>query len=864
MNTEIPSTHSSAHAASGTDIAKLAVEVDAAVKRACDSIAPTWPLDRFIAVNPFWSRVDQPLTAVSSSLTALSGARLLMPRAWFRQEWQSGRLRAEHLRDAVEQSGSSATLAQLLALLESNQPKNAVRARVVDVVDSQRDLTHEMAWRDFVVHNTSQFCASYYDDGQSMLGPNREGGLYATWRRQITLDRSPSLLMGMRGFRKLAQTLPQSARETVLAALAAIQVPSAQCETYLQTLLLDLNGWASWCAYRGWMARLSGGEDGDIAELLAIRIAWEWLLLRAGGREFESRWRSAVGEWPKIDAAASADQQHDWLLQRAMEIAWQQAVCQQLPAGLGKSRPSEPAAVQAVFCIDVRSEVYRRALEAQSPNLQTLGFAGFFGIPIEYQPVGSASARPQLPGLLAPRLRVTDTGVAQDLAKRRKASLTTDASWNGFKWSPLSSFAFVDSLGVFFAEKLVRDSFGQGTSHHERSGLSSRDHASRKPRVTHQADGAVLTPDDRCKLAEGMLRAMSLTHDFARLVLLAGHGSETQNNPHAAGLDCGACCGQTGEVNARAAAALLNETSVRAGLRTRGIDVPATTHFVAGLHNTTTDEITLFDLDELPPSHELDLASLRQSLVAASAAARRERAPRLGLGALTDQQLAAAVSDRTRDWGQVRPEWGLADNAAFIVAPREHTRHLNLAGRSFLHEYRFEEDKDFAVLELIMTAPMVVTHWINLQYYASTVDNARYGSGNKVLHNVVGGHIGVFEGNGGDLRIGLPLQSLHDGERWVHTPLRLSVFIEAPQAAITAILQKHDKVRSLIDNEWLYLFQIEANQGLVRQYRQQRWVDVIHSAMKPRIPMTLREDLKRSPPRLTRTTCARETLSTRG
>ncbi len=63
-----------------------------------------------------------------------------------------------------------------------------------------------------------------------------------------------------------------------------------------------------------------------------------------------------------------------------------------------------------------------------------------------------------------------------------------------------------------------------------------------------------------------------------------------------------------------------------------------------------------------------------------------------------------------------------------------------------------------------MTAPMVVTNWINLQYHASTVDNRRYGSGNKVLHNVVGGRLGVFEGNGGDLRIGLPLQSLHDGQ----------------------------------------------------------------------------------------------------
>ena len=67
-----------------------------------------------------------------------------------------------------------------------------------------------------------------------------------------------------------------------------------------------------------------------------------------------------------------------------------------------------PPAVQAVFCIDVRSEVYRRALEARSPAVQTMGFAGFFAIFIAYRPLGSEMVRPQLPGLLAPGLCVTD------------------------------------------------------------------------------------------------------------------------------------------------------------------------------------------------------------------------------------------------------------------------------------------------------------------------------------------------------------------------------------------------------------------------------------------------------------------------
>jgi uncharacterized protein YbcC (UPF0753/DUF2309 family) len=110
-----------------------------------------------------------------------------------------------------------------------------------------------------------------------------------------------------------------------------------------------------------------------------------------------------------------------------------------------------------------------------------------------------------------------------------------------------------------------------------------------------------------------------------------------------------------------------------------------------------------------------------------------------------------------------------------------------------------------------------------MQYYASTVDNARYGSGNKVLHNVVGGRLGVFEGNGGDLRIGLPLQSLHDGQRWMHTPQRLSVFIEAPRAGIEAVIAKHELVRQLLHHRWLFLFRTDPETSAVEAYGAGQW-----------------------------------------
>ena len=796
-----------------------------AVVSAVDSIAPTWPLDRMIAVNPYWGRIQQPFEEASADLAKIAGSAMTMPLREYREAWRNGEITMQDLDLARVESRSAWSARQLIDALEKKHPTPLPLPLLSDSIDRNRDLQRQPAWCDTITHQVSQFCAAYFDRDQADWHPDQGSRLFSSWRDSLIKDHSVSLLMHTPKISARASELDNEAEQQIAASLAQLAIPEDEWPTYLQALLQRVSGWAAWCAYRRWQAHLGGGEDETLVDLLAIRLSWE-TLLDDGARGADSSWSSWRRDWQqRITGFDSSSHELHHIWQRAQEINYQRKLSQRLltaskSESATNARDSGSAAmlpaVQAVFCIDVRSEVFRRHLEAQSQNIKTLGFAGFFGLPISYTPLGTDATRPQLPGLLAPELDITDSSGDAVLDSRiismRKRKLRGMSGWRLFLSAPLSTFTVVETLGLGYLSDLVKRTIpgSTATGSDDHVALNRRQTRSVRPTLDKGAAGGI---DGQAKIAQQVLRGMGLDQPFARIVLLVGHGSQNRNNPQRAGLDCGACCGQTGEVNARALAGLLNSPAVRERLRESGIDIPATTHFIAGLHNTGTDEVRLFDQDQLPASHARDFERLKEQLIMAGACARRERAPALGLSPMVNQPqaLLRALRKNADDWAQTRPEWGLVNNAAFVIAPRNRTLGVDLQGRSFLHDYDHRRDEDGSLLEQIMTAPMIVTNWINMQYYASTVDNKRYGSGNKTLHNVVGGRIGVFEGNGGDLRIGLPWQSLNDGQRWLHTPLRLTVVIEAPRESIDKVIAEHEMVSKLVHNRWLYLMRLDGD-----------------------------------------------------
>ncbi len=614
---------------------------------------------------------------------------------------------------------------------------------------------------------------------------------------------------------------------------------------------------------------------------------------------------------PRWLEAFEASHRRD-VLDRLAEGACRIAAATQAP---DHDAPSRPLA-QVVFCIDVRSEVFRRHLEHRG-GYETLGLAGFFGVPLDYQPFTASYAVSHCPVLLKPKNRVREVprsyhgAVAERHKTAARLSEAAHALLHDLKENVVTPYVMVEALGWFFSvplfgktllpawyqavsrwvkrllipsvattltvekltreeaeemvaaeqqvriRELLRERFGlagaalspalldkirkkalgqaNGTNgevanalrlapeaeeafyrelreHHR---ISPRGISERLERITQTG----FTVTEQAYYVEAALRLMGLTSNFARVVLFCAHGSTSDNNPYESALDCGACGGNHGLSNARVIAAMANKPAVRELLQARGIAIPTDTHFFAAEHDTTADAVRIVDLEDVPATHRKDLQRLMEDLEEAGARTALERGRALdGPTAPLDPRAARRQAwRRSHDWAEVRPEWGLSRNSLMIIGRRALSQSVDLKGRAFLHSYDHRQDASGKLLETIMTAPLVVAQWINMEHYFSTVDNEVYGSGSKVYHNVVG-RIGVMTGVWSDLRIGLPAQTVLNGRLPYHEPMRLLAVIEAPRERITAIIDRHPLLKQLFNLGWVALVALDPRDGEFHQY----------------------------------------------
>jgi hypothetical protein len=772
----------------------MSIEISALrgrIENAAEAVGPLWPLRTFNSANPLSGFESLPFHEAVQRAGHLFRGRGYPAADVFRRAWERGDIDPEilrrHLRDAGHDLAPSAALDDL----------------------PRHDPTPDEPEDERLNRIMSKWLAAFFDHGQAAWPmPNRSDGFFASWRILAPFDRD------IPGIRQTSD-LPSTKLDAFIEALDG--VPEEEWETLFTHHLAALPGWVGLIR---WQSRGTAGEwekakPITLGGYLAVRLTVARLL----------------GE-PLLpeDAPANGDANPDaQTLPAVVLAAWEETYRHRLiddltepPSRTGGDGTDDRPDAQLVFCIDVRSEILRRHLEGLGAY-ETHGYAGFFGIPMEhesYAPGGGVGERVKAcPPIVDPRHRI-----AERVAPGCESEAHAYNDWAGIegtrrtllktlKKDVAAAFGFVEGSGGFYGIAMALRTLlphrvfdGLKSLRERLPGPSSFTEVTVDRPDAPDPDDALplgLSPEVKIVYAEAAFRLMGWTDRFAPVVVFTGHGSQTPNNPFKSSLDCGACAGNPGGPNARVLAAICNEPAVRDALRSRGIDIPEDTVFLAGQHNTTTDEVTLFVDDEDPPVDPDALERLRDDLAAARNGATAERVTSMDDQMWTDT--TRETERRAADWSETRPEWGLAGNAAFIVGPRRLTRNLDLRGRSFLHSYDWRVDDSGTALETILTGPLVVGEWINMQYYFSTVDNAVYGSGSKVTHNV-SGKVGVVQGNGGDLMTGLPLQSLYvDDETPFHDPLRLFAVLHAPVERVDMILNRQDTLKRLFDHGWVAL-----------------------------------------------------------
>jgi uncharacterized protein YbcC (UPF0753/DUF2309 family) len=514
------------------------------VARICARIPPLWDLSNYVAVNPFLGFSGQPLSDAARILSNGLGAQVLPSIKFYRTQWARGTFGMNELRQAAQRANSNPeTLAAILS------GTNAMPMRpVTDILTfaERRDDHDGSNWHMIAIRHITQWCAVYTSKGLARWNlPHTADGLYRSWRAAAQTDRTLEL-EGLHGWRSWAKNLPESAEEALSSMLATLHLPDNQHEDYLYRLFGGVFGWASFLRRATW--ERGTAEPGQLLDLLAMRICVD------AGIEFLAK--SSISAHVPGPRAMVEDEQILVIFQEAFEHAY----VRQLGASLLPPyvQSYERPAVQALFCNDVRSEVFRRHLEAQAQQITTLGFAGFFGIALTWQANADERGSARCPVLLKPSIQVRSSSNDRSNVARSILKELQNA--------PASAFSFVETVGLAYGFGMARDACNWQPE--------SRSPEHSLPFTIQQINNNCMTLTMRRDVAAGILKNVGLRTLFARIVLLCGHASTSENNSHAAALDCGACGGHSGAMNARVAAALLNDPDVRQELAAIGWQIP--------------------------------------------------------------------------------------------------------------------------------------------------------------------------------------------------------------------------------------------------------------------------------------------------
>ena len=729
-------------------------EIANAIEEAQSWIGEYWPLQAAVATNPLSGRIHESFLTTGENLLT-QGVESTFPLPFYYDAYQRGKITLAAVKQAIKIFSLPKDYEDWIVRQATCEKPEVFPTRAAAILISERlPYKQKDQAQSAVLQACTEWLANYFDQGEAVWRTNGNTTLLTFWQEHY-----PGQIKNIGHY------------------LKKMTIDRQYYALYFTRILFYLRGYASliqWLNHHPENPWIKG--NADIKTLILM-----WLHYEA---ELFSKAKVTVKpmQWPEIQKSPMGISANT--LKHLWQTAYEWTEHQKLLALLDKqtsSNQNHHFTAQFIFCMDPRSEGFRRHLE-ETPTFETFAAAGFFGFPFNINNPKHSTCQWQSPGLVKASQHVTCAiGMDNPLSFQESIKKTQQ--------NPLSAFGLIEWANILPLGKLLLKQYLPSFYF----ALPGNRHK-KFPRITLPHSSFNIT--QATQAAGSFLKSIGLIKHFAPFVFICGHEAKADNNPLLSALQCGACGANSGQPNAELAAFVLNDPDVRGGLKQQGIDIPEQTFFIPACHHTTTDEL-IFDL----PSEEEDFEQIRLAIKQAEKKLREERL-------LSWPGKNSSVWRKTQDWSELLPELGLANHTALIIGPRIHTRRLNLERRIFLHNYQPNQDPSGEILQNILLGPGVVAQWINSYYYFSSVAPDHFGGGKKTLHNLTG-NIAVVEGNGGDLKIGLPEESLHFQNQLLHEPRRLLWIIYAPRARVQSIIEKHLVLRQLIEGQWIWLHVID-------------------------------------------------------
>ena len=815
------------------DAVTEAFDVDQVISKTREYLVPQGPLKEFVAQNPLRGFMHLEFHEALRRAAATWGAWSYLPLGFYRSAYARGGISETALRRSLEWSIDDIGARERARSDLFEYPEGASRKPQSLVARGIRCQWQSLAGVSVIDKSSAviyRLLGAYLDQGISIWRMPGDGEGFLQSVGSLV---NSSLI----GYEPLNQPIAKALLslqidQLIETALKHLVGDQSLYESYVVETLLSFPGWSSTVDFieRNPDALLLSKKI-SLKEILALTLVLDLAFLESASHVERKSLSSFGVQSPPIPMSVSQHVSRVDFIKLVWHEAWEWTLYEKSLALISKLRVNpvrrEKPQVQALFCIDDRECSLRRYLETEDPRCETYGLPGFFGVDFMYQCATDISPTRHAPIVLQPKHLIMSKFLKDQI--KPKHSKSEHFAIGQQTHSIVRGWFMTQIIGITAAFRLALSVFRPRLTQATASSLSRVNeniemNLERLAGEGPQSDGFLhgFSPQEMAEKLSHQLKAIGLVKDLAPLVVLIAHGSSSTNNTHFSAYDCGACSGKPGTPNARAFAKMANRVDVRQELASMGIMIPDSTTFVAGLHDTTRDEVKFFDLREVSETARKAISEFYPKLKRALRNNARERCRRFEL---VDPNISAAaalqeVQRRSVAIFEPRPELTHASNAIAIVGRRSLTAGGFLDRRAFLHSYDPEIDADGSLLQSVLTAVMPVCGGINLNYYFSRLDNEVYGSSSKLPHNIIG-LIGVCNGVEGDIQTGLPRQMVE-----IHDPIRLQLIIEQRPDLVEKVLCAQPNLSVWVENNWMRLMCIHPADGRIFVYRDRRFMEL--------------------------------------